>query len=175
MAKCKLGAACDRQGCPFQHPASRTEPVKQEGPAQPSEIRWVRVCNDARTQYGPDYANASGLGTCKYGSKCNNARCVYTHPSSRPKPDAVTLDPRFCRWGSKCNNPRCYLEHQTRVTGIIANTGNTGNTDAAHATQTTDVAHLMKMMQEVRAMQAQILQYLSKEARHTSESSASPQ
>lgn len=86
---CKFNQNCARSDCPFAHPAVLTAPVAKRRPP-------------ASHQYGAikHHTVAPTTPKCKFGFKCNNLACKFSHEATGP-----------CRYGANCLLETCPFTH----------------------------------------------------------------
>ncbi|CAN3355966.1 nuclear polyadenylated RNA-binding protein Nab2p [Diutina catenulata] len=129
QAKCKYGANCNKDTCPFAHPT----PANPQ--AQIQTITWCpqgkQCANPQCTMAHPPPANAKSAAQveselqweqCKFGPKCTNFKCPRRHAQSlvpcRSGAECRRRDCTFmhpinepCRFGTACNNKNCSYQH----------------------------------------------------------------
>jgi translation initiation factor 5 len=88
---CKFNQNCARSDCPFAHPAVLTAPVAKRRP--PANHHFGAVKHHTATPTTPK---------CKYGFKCSNLECRFSHEATEP-----------CRYGANCLLETCPFTHPT--------------------------------------------------------------
>ena len=128
-AKCKFGAKCAKDLCPFVHPTpanpnafvatldwcpdgkqcmnaqcvmAHPPPPTAKLAAQVAEEILLQQCKFGKMCTNTKCArrHAQLLVACKYGAECRNVNCVFMHPVAEP-----------CRFGANCKNPKCFYQH----------------------------------------------------------------
>jgi len=94
---CKYLPFCTRSDCPFAHPVKQTSAMLRNrslvptGPRQPIPIA---------SQFKPPALQQAAVPKCKFGFKCSNLMCKFSHQASEP-----------CRYGANCLLENCAFTH----------------------------------------------------------------
>lgn len=83
---CKFNPNCARPGCPFAHPTVQSGGARRRAPG------YFRALQQPLAP------------KCKYGFKCTNLMCKFSHQASEP-----------CRFGANCLLETCPYTHPTDV------------------------------------------------------------
>lgn len=104
QVSCRLFSIADRQDKRGGRPARGGAPTHTPHKAAPKA--------GAAAKSGPIPDKPSSTALCKFGVGCNNARCVYSHPS--PVADEKTgmvLSEEACAAGKGCKDAECVKSH----------------------------------------------------------------
>lgn len=128
-AKCKFGAKCAKDLCPYIHPTpanpdaviatldwcpdgklcqnplcvlSHPPPPTAKSAAQVAQEVLLEQCKFGKLCTNPKCGrrHAVSLVPCKFGNECRNAKCTWMHPINEP-----------CKFGANCKNAKCYYQH----------------------------------------------------------------
>lgn len=94
---CKFLPFCTRSDCPFAHPAKQTSAIRSR-----ALIGGGRPPIPMTSQFRPPAVQQPAVPKCKFGFKCSNLMCKFSHQATEP-----------CRYGTNCLLENCAFAHPT--------------------------------------------------------------